>query len=362
MARLEIDNVRIALGSGDRQFVLDPVNLDIASGEFIVCVGPSGSGKSTIMRCVAGLEQIARGEIRLGDKRIDQLSPADRGIAMVFQNYALYPHMTVLDNMAFSLKMSGVGKDERERLAMDAARKLQMEHLVARKPAELSGGQRQRVAIGRAIVRNPQAFLFDEPLSNLDAGLRSHMRMEISKLHRDLGVTSMYVTHDQIEAMTLADRLVLFSTKGIEQIGTPAELFDSPRNQYVAEFLGTPSINILQAGLKSDCLEFPGGARLELQSAPKYAGSVSIGVRPRKIRLADQGLLKGKVQMEERLGDETLVYVQLEGQERTSCVVCRGRVPELGDSVSLDFSAADIYLFDALVETLALPAVSNFSS
>lgn len=362
MARLEIKDVRIELGAGDRTFVLDPVNLDIDSGEFIVFVGPSGSGKSTIMRCVAGLEQIARGEIWLGGKRIDQLDPSKRGIAMVFQNYALYPHMTVLDNMAFSLKMAGVSKVDREQAAMEAAKKLQIDHLVGRKPAELSGGQRQRVAIGRAIVRNPHAFLFDEPLSNLDAGLRSHMRMEISKLHRELGVTSLYVTHDQIEAMTLADRLVLFSTRGIEQVGTPAELFESPRNQYVAEFLGTPSINILQGTLDSDGLQLACGTRFQLPDCPDYRGPVTLGVRPRNLVLAESAELSGEVQMEERLGDETLVYLQIPQQQRTTCVICSEQVPRRGQVVSLACDASSFYLFDSDGNTLALPTASNFSA
>lgn len=247
MTDIRLKQVAIRLGQGDKHFAINDVDLHIQEGEFVVLVGPSGSGKSTVLRAIAGLEEISQGEIWLGDQRVDQIPPMQRGLAMVFQNYALYPNMTVAQNMGFALKLSGVSKSQINERIQNVAKMLKIEHLLQHKPKELSGGQRQRVAIGRAIVRQPKAFLFDEPLSNLDASLRNHMRIELLNLHRELGATMVYVTHDQIEAMTLADRIVLFSTNGLEQVGTPDTLFHRPHNRYVAEFIGSPKMNILPA-------------------------------------------------------------------------------------------------------------------
>ncbi|HKJ62688.1 MAG TPA: sn-glycerol-3-phosphate ABC transporter ATP-binding protein UgpC, partial [Hyphomicrobiales bacterium] len=244
MSGLELKNVSKSFGAVD---VIHGVNLTIDDGEFAVFVGPSGCGKSTLLRLVAGLEQSSSGAIRIGDIDVTNVEPADRGVAMVFQSYALYPHMTVAENMGFGLRMTGAPKSEIHRRVTRASEILHLESLLARKPKALSGGQRQRVAIGRAIVREPQVFLFDEPLSNLDAELRVQMRLEIAKLHKDLGTTVVYVTHDQVEAMTLADKIVVLRDGNIEQVGSPLTLYDDPDNMFVAGFLGSPKINFLKA-------------------------------------------------------------------------------------------------------------------
>src|SRR3954468_1738334 len=244
MSGLKLRGVRKSYGSIE---VIKGIDLDIESKEFVVFVGPSGCGKSTLLRMIAGLETITGGEIDIGNERVNDVDPSKRGIAMVFQSYALYPHMTVRENMGFALPFAGVPKPEIDKQVDEAARILELGELMNRRPKELSGGQRQRVAIGRAIVRHPQVFLFDEPLSNLDAELRVHMRVEISRLHKKLGVTMIYVTHDQVEAMTLADRIVVLRAGHIEQIGRPLELYDDPDNQFVAGFVGSPKMNFLRA-------------------------------------------------------------------------------------------------------------------
>jgi len=255
------------------------VNLDIANGEFIVLVGPSGCGKSSILRSIAGLESISGGEIHLNNRRVDREKPALRDIAMVFQNYALYPHMTVYNNLAYGLKNRGVDKSVIDEKIQNVAKTLKIDEYLQRKPAKLSGGQRQRVAMGRAIVRDPQLFLFDEPLSNLDAALRAHMRLKIKKLQRELGVTSVYVTHDQVEAMTLADRIVVLNKGEIEQVGTPSEVYHQPASQFVASFMGSPAMNFLSATLVDGNLSLA-GHNIPL---PEYRGlnqPVTLGIRP----------------------------------------------------------------------------------
>jgi sn-glycerol 3-phosphate transport system ATP-binding protein len=292
MASISLRNVvkRYRTGKTELQ-VIHGVNAEIANGEFIVIVGPSGCGKSTLLRMVAGLEDISDGDICIGDRVVNQLEPAERDIAMVFQNYALYPHMTVFDNMAYGLKIKKVPIDEIKQRVDKAAGILELGHLLARKPRELSGGQRQRVAMGRAIVRQPQVFLFDEPLSNLDAKLRAQTRLEIQKLHRELGITSLFVTHDQVEAMTLAERMIVMNAGRMEQFGTPEEVYSRPATTFVASFIGSPPMNLLKNA--------PGGR----------PGSI-LGIRPEHLDVGDSGWTL-QVETVELLGAERLVHARL---------------------------------------------------
>jgi sn-glycerol 3-phosphate transport system ATP-binding protein len=291
MATLTLENVRKSFGATD---VIHGVNIDVTDGEFIVIVGPSGCGKSTLLRMVAGLEGITSGEIRIGDRRVNEAEPMERNIAMVFQNYALYPHMSVFDNMAYGLKIAKTPKDEIAARVASAAKLLQLEPYLQRKPRELSGGQRQRVAMGRAIVRKPAVFLFDEPLSNLDAKLRVQMRLEIKQLQRELGVTSLYVTHDQVEAMTLADRMIVMNSGVADQIGKPLEVYENPQTEFVAGFIGSPATNFMPAG-----------------SVGVNAGK-TVGIRPEHIKLTDSpARLQARVAYCEALGAETLVHLRL---------------------------------------------------
>ncbi|MER2496003.1 sn-glycerol-3-phosphate ABC transporter ATP-binding protein UgpC [Vibrio neptunius] len=292
------------------------LNLETTNGEFIVLVGPSGCGKSSILRSIAGLEPISGGEIYLNKRRIDTEKPASRDIAMVFQNYALYPHMTVYNNLAYGLKNRGVDKSEIDEKIQNVAKTLKIEEYLDRKPAKLSGGQRQRVAMGRAIVRDPQLFLFDEPLSNLDASLRTHMRLKIKKLQRELGVTSVYVTHDQVEAMTLADRIVVLNQGQIEQVGTPSEVYHWPASHFVASFMGSPAMNFLTATLADGILTVAG----HTIPLPEYAGinqEVTLGIRPEHAdtRALDSMLnLALNISVIEPLGPNQLVHGQVNGQ------------------------------------------------
>src|SRR5436853_3771903 len=289
MASVGIRDVKKAFGT---THVIHGVNISIADGEFVVLVGPSGCGKSTLLRMIAGLENITGGEIRIGDRVVNNVPPKERDIAMVFQNYALYPHMTVADNMGFSLKLRGAPKSEIDTRVMQAAEILGLQHLLERYPRQLSGGQRQRVAMGRAIVRDPQVFLFDEPLSNLDAKLRVAMRTEIKELHQRLKTTTVYVTHDQIEAMTMADKIVVMHDGVVEQMGSPLELYDKPENQFVAGFIGSPAMNFLKGKLKVNgaaSFEGPNGVRLPLISPPANSDGKPMvyGVRPEHFTIAD---------------------------------------------------------------------------
>ena len=301
MAELKLDNVGKTYPGG--VMAVEGANFDVADGEFIVLVGPSGCGKSTILRMIAGLEEITQGELQIGGRGVNHLEPGERDIAMVFQNYALYPHMTVRANMAYGLKNQGMPKDQINARIDEAARFLQLEPYLDRKPRALSGGQRQRVAMGRAIVREPSVFLFDEPLSNLDAKLRTQLRAELKDLHKRLKATFIYVTHDQIEAMSLADRIVIMSAGKIEQIGTPMELYSKPASTFVAEFIGSPPMNVL----KGDSV---GGAGL-LSQYTGTAGNVGyVGVRPEALSLGKSGL-QATVTLVEPLGAETLVHLKL---------------------------------------------------
>lgn len=316
MARVELKNVWKKYG--DVVAVRD-FNLAINDGEFVVLVGPSGCGKSTTLRMIAGLEEITQGDLLINDRRVNDVPPKDRDIAMVFQNYALYPHWSVFENMAFGLKLRGVPKEEVTRRVLETARILEIEPYLERKPKALSGGQRQRVAMGRAIVRNCGVFLFDEPLSNLDAKLRVQMRVEISRLHNRLKTTIVYVTHDQVEAMTLADRIVIMSAAEIQQVGTPLELYDHPANLFVATFIGSPAMNILAAENTQPGVVQVEGSVLRLAAQHQGAvggteGRLSLGVRPQHIRLprpGDTDLIGAKVEVVEHLGSEKFVYLRL---------------------------------------------------
>ena len=302
MATIELKNIEKSFGNNK---VINNFNIKINDGEFIVLVGPSGCGKSTLLRMISGLESVDKGEIHLDNKIINNLIPSKRGIAMVFQSYALYPHMNVYENMSFGLKTEKLEKNEIDKKVKDAAKTLQIEDLLERKPRQLSGGQRQRVAIGRAITRNPKLFLFDEPLSNLDAALRSEMRVEISKLHKQLNTNMIYVTHDQIEAMTLADKIVILNNGNVEQVGTPDEIYNNPSNIFVAEFIGMPKMNILKNGINSVLKE------LNLET------DAYLGIRPEHINTNGDGEIKLdiKVDLIENLGFEKIIYATFKGQE-----------------------------------------------
>jgi multiple sugar transport system ATP-binding protein len=309
MATVDIREVKKAFGSTQ---ILHGVSVDIEDGQFVVLVGPSGCGKSTLLRMLAGLENITGGEIAIGGRVVNKVPPKDRDIAMVFQNYALYPHMTVYQNMAFSMKLAGAPKEVMDQEVQKAARILGLEQLLHRFPRQLSGGQRQRVAMGRAIVRNPQVFLFDEPLSNLDAKLRVQMRSEIKDLHQRLKVTTVYVTHDQIEAMTMADKIVVMNHGRIEQAGAPLELYDRPANLFVAGFIGSPAMNMLAGRIKDGKFIDGGGTHWPLP--PAYAGregaEVVYGIRPEHLRLDPNGI-QARIQVVEPTGSETQVTLRI---------------------------------------------------
>jgi sn-glycerol 3-phosphate transport system ATP-binding protein len=349
MARVELKQVEKIYPNGFK--AIHGIDLDIADGEFIVLVGPSGCGKSTLLRMVAGLETVTAGEIHIADKLVNELEPSERDIAMVFQNYALYPHMTNYQNMAYGLKNKGMAKDEIAQRVAEAARILELDGLLDRKPRQLSGGQRQRVAMGRAIVRDPAAFLFDEPLSNLDAKLRVQMRVEIRKLQRQLGTTSLYVTHDQVEAMTMADRLVVMNAGVAEQIGSPMEVYDRPATTFVADFIGSPSMNLLAGRLagNGDMVEI-GGRALAIQPvANAPAGDVTIGLRPEQITAAPatDGRLSMTVELVEALGADSLVHGKVEGLDRLLTIRVAGHSPAaVGDVLGLDATGSPAHLFD----------------
>jgi len=329
------------------------IDVTIADGELLVLVGPSGCGKSTLLRMVAGLETVTRGEIRIGDQRVNELEPAKRNIAMVFQNYALYPHMSCYGNMAYGLRNRRTPKDEIERRVHEAARILEIEHLLERKPRQLSGGQRQRVAMGRAIVREPAAFLFDEPLSNLDAKLRVQMRLEIKRLQRKLGTTSIYVTHDQVEAMTLADRLVVMNEGVADQIGAPLDIYERPRTRFVAGFIGSPAMNFIPCTLAAGgrTARLDGAAELVLEK-PIVSASQSrpavLGVRPEQLGIDPQGTLGLYVELVEPLGAETLLHGKLDGGDTTLTVRIAG-TPKVRPEDRLNLRAVpdQLHFFDA---------------
>ncbi len=331
--------------------VIHGVDLEIEDGEFCVFVGPSGCGKSTLLRMVAGLEETTGGQIHIGARDVTKLDPSERGVAMVFQTYALYPHMTVKENMGFGLKMNGHPKNVIDEKVAEASRILKLDEYLDRKPAALSGGQRQRVSIGRAIVRGPEVFLFDEPLSNLDAELRVDMRVEISRLHREIGATMIYVTHDQVEAMTLADKIVVLRKGVIEQVGAPMELYRDPNNKFVGGFIGSPSMNFVGGTIKNGGVDVPGLGRTVAKSvaAAHESKAVHVGLRPEHLSLDPAGDTF-RVDLTESLGGVSYAYLQAPTGERI-VVEERGddRVSE-GDSVGLNFETERVYLFDAETE------------
>jgi multiple sugar transport system ATP-binding protein len=339
---------------GVNAYTIENLNLQIHDGEFMVFVGPSGCGKTTLLRMISGLEDITDGEIAFGDEVVNDLSPAQRGSAMVFQSYALYPHMTVAENMGFALKMAGASKAEQQAAVKQAAETLQITQLLDRKPKALSGGQRQRVAIGRAIVRKPKVFLFDEPLSNLDANLRVQMRVELSRLHQELGTTMIYVTHDQVEAMTLGQRIAVFNHGKIEQVGTPLDLYHRPANLFVAEFMGSPKMNLLPAQAPShpqaDRVQIVGAGSLALPTGIDATQVRTVGVRPEAISIVEPGQgLSCQINLIEQLGDSTIVYGQLSGSEKDISVRLVGSTSHLalGETISLGCQPADMLLFDS---------------
>ena len=350
MASVDIVNVK---KSFDRVEILRGVSVGIQDGEFVVLVGPSGCGKSTLLRMIAGLESITSGEIRIGDQLVNELAPRDRDVAMVFQNYALYPHMTVAENMAFSLKLRGTTRAEIEQRVKRAAEILGLTALLDRRPKQLSGGQRQRVAMGRAIVRDPRVFLFDEPLSNLDAKLRVAMRSEIKDLHQRLKTTMIYVTHDQIEAMTMADRIVVMREGSVEQIGGPLELYDTPANLFVAGFIGSPAMNMLKGTLevgRRTGFAAENGVFVPLPEAPEFAGLAGrplvIGIRPEHLRVAGDGESGFEVgaKIVEPTGSETQVTAKAGGADIIALFRERQTVRQ-GDTLRL--APSHYHLFDA---------------
>jgi multiple sugar transport system ATP-binding protein len=351
MSTLALRNIKKKFGE---VAVIKGVDLDIQDREFVVFVGPSGCGKSTLLRMIAGLEEISEGELIIDGKRVNEVGPADRGLAMVFQSYALYPHMTVADNMGFSLRLAGVSKEERGRKVQHAANILQLEPLLARKPKELSGGQRQRVAIGRAIVREPKVFLFDEPLSNLDAALRVQMRIELAKLHESLNATMVYVTHDQIEAMTMADKIVVLRSGVIEQVGSPLELYHHPANLFVAGFIGSPKMNLLPGRVLSSeadgvVVELANGLPLRIPVDPGRVvrdEKVTVGIRPEHLHLTPDGDLEGKVIVAERLGGLTFLHIELPGGVMLVVQADGDESAHVHDQVRIRFTAENCHLFD----------------
>lgn len=337
----------VTLGSVQKSYgqtrVLCGVDLEIGDGEYMVLVGPSGCGKSTLLRSIAGLVDITGGSIHIGDRRVDGLSPRERDVAMVFQSYALYPHMTVRENLAFPLKIRKTPPSEAEAAIREVAGMLDLEGLLDRLPGQLSGGQRQRVAMGRAIVRRPSVFLFDEPLSNLDAALRTQMRVELKRLHRRLQTTIVHVTHDQVEALTLADRILVLHDGVVQQVGTPRELFDKPANAFVAGFIGSPSMNLLPASSEGTGVTIEGVGPCGVVAPPGPPGDLCLGVRPTDIEVGPSGPLTARIDVVESLGAEALLHADL-GPHRLVAQVVEPTSYQPGDEVGLRIRVA--HLFD----------------
>jgi multiple sugar transport system ATP-binding protein len=355
MAGVVLENIRKSYGNVD---VIKGVDLEINDGEFTVFVGPSGCGKSTLLRMIAGLEDISAGDMFIGEKRVNELPPKDRSVAMVFQSYAIFPHMTVRENIGFGLTIAKTPKAEKDSKVQEAARILQMEHLLDRRPSQLSGGQRQRVAIGRAITRKPEVFLFDEPLSNLDAALRMDMRMEIGKLHQQLGATMIYVTHDQVEAMTLADKIVVLKDGEVMQAGAPMDLYHHPKNLFVAGFLGAPSMNFSIVDIikidgehitvKSDAIA---ETFVNAQGRSFAIGDkATLGLRPQYLSIVEPeaASMTGTVVLTERLGSETVLNIRLTDGTTMIAAIAEDQIFDKGQSVGLAFDAAKAHLFDEL--------------
>ncbi len=362
MPTVTLRSIRKSYGGTE---VIKGIDLDVLDRELVVFVGPSGCGKSTLLRMIAGLEEITSGDLLIDGARVNDVGPADRGLAMVFQSYALYPHMTVRDNMAFALRMAGVPRAERDRKVAEASRVLQLDSYLDRRPKDLSGGQRQRVAIGRAIVRQPKVFLFDEPLSNLDASLRGQMRIELARLHEELRATMIYVTHDQVEAMTMADKIVVLQAGRVEQVGSPLELYHHPANLFVAGFIGSPRMNLLPARvLGADAagvaVELAAGARVVVPArggAVSSGAAVTLGVRPETLRPDAEGALAGEVRLVERLGGLTLLHVTLAGGQDAIAQIEGSDGSQAHQAVRLAVDGATCHLFDG--DGRALPLLAR---
>ena len=342
MATVTLNDIKKSFGATD---VIHGITTEIADGEFIVIVGPSGCGKSTLLRMVAGLETVTAGEVKIGGERANDKEPMDRDIAMVFQNYALYPHMSVRQNMGYGLKIAGLPKTEINAKVEEAAKLLQLEPLLDRKPKQLSGGQRQRVAMGRAIVREPAVFLFDEPLSNLDAKLRVQMRLEIRELQAKLGITALYVTHDQVEAMTMADRMIVMNGGIAEQIGTPLEVYETPRTQFAAQFIGSPSMNIVDAQVRNS-QAYVGDDAIAPTNGPD--GTVKLGMRPEHMIVDENGPIRFTPKMAEPLGANTLLHGNLAGSSQSFTVSLQGVHQLSGESpeMKLSIQTGKAHIFD----------------
>jgi multiple sugar transport system ATP-binding protein len=351
VAGLKLENVCKRYGTVQ---VIENLSLDVAEGEFVVFLGPSGCGKTSLLRIIAGLEEATGGRILIGERDVTNAAPGKRNLAMVFQHYALYPHMTVRDNLAFGLKNIGKSADEIARRLTESARMLELDALLDRKPGQLSGGQRQRVAIGRAVVKEPGIFLFDEPLSNLDAALRGRTRLELAQLHQRLGTTMVFVTHDQIEAMTLATRIVVMKDGAIEQVATPAELYRRPATRFVASFIGTPGMGFIPVQRAADdggraVITVPGGASLttRVPAAGLTTQGLTLGVRPENLHVAEQGPLRGRVELVEFLGERTLAHLKLDGDSPLIVTVPAGVAsPKLGSYVPVSLDVGEAHLFD----------------
>jgi len=345
MAKLELKNIKKSFGDAH---ILKGIDLDINDGEFVVFVGPSGCGKSTLLRLIAGLEAPTDGKILIDDSDVTEKEPIDRQIAMVFQSYALYPHLNVYDNMGFALKLAKTSSEEIDKKVKEAAKILNIEHLLQRKPKDLSGGQRQRVAIGRAIVRNPKIFLFDEPLSNLDAALRNKMRYEFARIGEQLATTIIYVTHDQVEAMTLADKIVVLNGGLISQAGKPMELYNNPQNRFVAEFIGNPKMNFLDAVIENKAqIKLFEGQILPVSSNGKSGAKIEIGIRSENIIIDDKSLIRAHVKFVEKHGGVVFAYVESANSKDTINIqLSHDTNIEIGQEIGIRFDAKNCYIFD----------------
>jgi sn-glycerol 3-phosphate transport system ATP-binding protein len=341
MSFLELKNITKIYPNGTK--AVDETSLNVEDGEFVVFVGPSGCGKSTLLRMIAGLEDITSGEISLDGKVINNIDPSERDVAMVFQNYALYPHMSVYNNMAYGLKNRGISKEDITTKVNDAAELLEIDQLLSRKPSMLSGGQRQRVAMGRAIVRNPKIFLFDEPLSNLDAKLRNQMRLEIKKLQRQMDVTSVFVTHDQTEAMTLGDRIVVINNGIVEQVGTPKDIYSKPNTKFVAEFIGSPQMNLFNCKIENGNAKIS-DVHINLENSINIQDA-SIGVRPDDIQVNQNGKFETKANLVEYLGSDMIIYSSI-GNQDFSCKLSSKIDVKAGDNFKFDILSPSVHIFD----------------
>ena len=341
MSFLELENVTKIYPNGTK--AVDETSLSISEGELMVFVGPSGCGKSTLLRMIAGLEDITDGEIKLDNRVINKVDPSERDIAMVFQNYALYPHMNVFKNLSYGLKNKGESKEEIEKKVNEVAELLEIKEFLQRKPGQLSGGQRQRVAMGRAIVRNPKIFLFDEPLSNLDAKLRNQMRLEIKKLQRQMDVTSIFVTHDQTEAMTLGDRIVVINNGIVEQVGTPKEIYSNPNTKFVAEFIGSPQMNLFDCSIENGIAKL-GEGQVNLDNSINI-NDASIGIRPDDIQINDSGKFETKANLVEYLGSDMIIYSSI-GDQDFSCKLSSKIDVKAGENFKFDITPSSVHVFD----------------